>query len=798
MVSGLRLALRLWKNRPAAAVAALLTIAIGTGLNVAVFHLIWSVLLRPLPYENPEQLVQLWKVDELADATFTPRDRRLPDPATVERWRERSRSFEAIATYRPWRVTLGSGGDPERIPAGSVSAEYFAVLGTSAQMGRTFTQDEMHAGADTVVVLSHGYWRQRFGGNRAVVDTSINVDGALHRVIGILSADFRDTVISGGNEPRAYVPISKTAEGRLKLSTGYTLARLLPGVDPAAAREELAALSLETASERGEPAERHGVSLTSLQEQTGASLRPALLALFAATGCVLLIACANLASLLLVQARRRRLELTVRSALGASRMRLVRQLLSEALVLAATGSLLGLAAAWALVRLMVGLYPGTIPRLDEGGAYAPVLGFSLALTVLSAVAFSVLPAWQSARQSQGSFWRWGAGNVHQRDRRWNGALVGVQVAITTVVLVTAGLLFKSFALLRSLDPGFARERILTAQVVLPEARYPGKRDQARFAREWTARLNSIPGVEAAAVTNSMPLAFNFLLSLDVAVPGLDGVQNVGARAVTGRFFDVMGLQLQSGRPLTPSDDDRSDVVVVNEAFARKFFPASEAAGQPLRFDKELRTIVGVVKDLRNLRLQRAAQPEVYMPFSVIPADFLDMAMRIDSEPAAVVGALRAELRSMDPGLALTQVSTMEEILDGSVARPRFQAVLMGLFAVVAMLLAAVGVYGVIADRVAARTAEFGVRKALGAGSFDLFRLVLRQGMAAPLLGLMAGLAGAVAAGRLVESLLFAVSSNDYMVYAAASVLLVAVASAACLVPARLAAGVEPSEALRHE
>ena len=794
----LRMVGRLWGKQRIATVAALVTIALGTGVNVAVFQVVWSVLLKPLSYEQPERLVQLWRVDELAEGSFTRQDRRLPDAATLERWRERAHSLDGIATYRPWRATVGSGGDPERIAAGIVSAEFFPVLGVHTAAGRTFSPDEVRAGMDTVVVLTHGYWQRRFGGEPAVLGRTIVVDGQLHRVVGILAADFRGTIISAGNEPQVYLPISKAAEGPLNLSVGYTIGRLKPDVSPEVARVELAVLALETASEQGKPAASYGVSITSLQEQMGSSMRPALLALFAGTGCVLLIACANLANLLLVQAGRRRHELGVRAALGASRLRLVRQLITEALVLAACGSLLGLGAAWTLVRVMVALYPGAIPRMNESDTGWVVLGFAVVLTALSGVGFSAAPAWQAAMESHGGTWRWGGGRMSRRSRRWTSSLVGMQVAVTTVVLITAGLLFKSFTLLRSLDVGFARERILTAQIVLPEARYATAGDQALFAQAWIGRLNSIPGIEAAAVTNSLPLAFNLLLSLDVNVPGIDGEQRVGARAVRGRFFDVMGLQMQSGRPLRPEDDDRKDVAVVNESFAKRFFPKGGAVGQPLRFGSELRTIVGVVKDLRNLRLQRAAEPELYLPFSVIPAAFLDMAMRVDGDPSVIVGAVRAELRSVDPGLALAEVASMEQILDDSVAQPRFQAVLMGLFAAVAILLAAVGTYGVIAQSVAARIGEFGVRKALGARSADLFRLVLRQGMRAPLLGLAAGLLGGTTSGRLVESLLFGVSMRDSGVFLAAAVLLTAVALVACLVPARYAARVDASQALRQE
>jgi predicted permease len=384
-------------------------------------------------------------------------------------------------------------------------------------------------------------------------------------------------------------------------------------------------------------------------------------------------------------------------------------------------------------------------------------------------------------------------------RKWSGALVALEMGVTTVALVSAGLLLKSFLSLRSVDLGFARQGLTTAQVVLPEDRY-GKDVQARsrFVAEWLARLNAIPGVAGCAVTNSLPLAFNLLMDTSFRVPG-QPERYAGARAVAGDYFQVMGLRTKEGRALAAADDARHDVVVVNETFVRQFLPGRAAVGAPVDFgDGHVATVVGVVKDLRDMGAGRPAVAEIYLPFGMMPSTFLDVVVRTAADPAAIVAAARAELRRMDPQLALAQVSSMETVIDDSIARPRFQAGLLGLFAVTALLLAAVGVYGVIAQSVRARTAEFGIRIALGAGAGDVYALVLRQGLRAPLAGLLMGGAGSLAAGRLLGSLLYGVTPRDAQVLAGVAALLMVVAILACSLPARQASRTDPATALRAE
>lgn len=786
---------RLWRKRPFVAAAALVTIALGTGMNVALFRVVWSALLKPLPYPGAAQLVQIRRADQ-AGGSFSPDGRRLPDVLTIELWRTRNHSFDGLASYRPWRATVGSGGDPERTPAGFVSAEFFPILGVRARLGRTFRAAEVRSGTDGVVVLSDAYWKARFGGDGSLVGRSIVIDGQLCQVIGVLPADFRDVVTLGSNPPSLYLPISKIFEGPLKVSSAFVVGRLKSGVRPDSARAELAALARESERQPDKGVEGNGVNITRMQDEIGYAVRPALLAMFAATGCILLIACSNVANLLLSQAVGRRQELAIRAALGAGRMRLVRQLLTEALVLALAGTVLGLGAGWALSRSMIALYPGTLPRVAEGGAGGAVLWFAAIIATLSTAFFGILPAVLATRGGGDASLRVSRGWMGRGAGRWREALIGLQVALTATVLISAGLLLKSFALLRSVDLGFEHARLLTAQVVLPRDRTP--EECARFAGLWIDRLKSIPGVEQAAVTNSLPLAFNLLMEVQFAVPGQAEEPRAGARAVTGDYFDAMGLHMKEGRPLTVADDGRRDVVVVNESFVHRFLKSVPVTGTTIRFGPSAATIVGVVRDLRNLDLKRAAQPEIYMPFASLPRIYLDVVVRTAAPLSEITAAARAQLRALDPGLALAQVSTMDRILDDNIAKPRFQAVLLGVFAAVAAMLAAVGIYGVIVQGVRARTAEFGVRIALGATAPNVFWLVVKHGLRAPFIGLGIGLAGAWASGRLLESLLYGVTPNDPFVLAWSTAFVVVVCLISCGLPARQAGRTDAARALRDE
>jgi putative ABC transport system permease protein len=789
---------RLWRKRPVFAAAILLTIALGTGMNVALFRVVWSALLKPLPYPNAAQLVQIWRVDQAAGG-FEPSDRRLPDGVTIESWRTRSHTFSELASYVPWMATVESGGDPERIRAGRISAEFFHVLGARLRLGRTFTPAEVRPGADDVVVLSYGYWNTRFGGDRGLVGRFILIDGEYCRVVGVLAAGFRDLVTFSSTQPSVYVPISRGSLGRKPPSEGYVVGRLRDGLGIEAARPELDALARDARSTQDKRPTWDGVNITHLQDEVGFWLRPALLVLFASTGCILLIACANVANLLLSQAVGRRQELAIRAAIGAGRMRLVRQLLTEALVLALAGTLLGLGAGWALSRGMVALYPGTLPRVAEGGADGAVLLFAMAVAILSTVFFGVLPAMLATRGAGEASLRVGRSWMGRGAGRWRDALIGFQVALTATLLISAGLLLKSLAALRSIDLGFERAHVTTAQVVLPESRYRTPKECTRFAELWVDRLRSIPGVERAAVINSLPLAANFALSVQFSLSAHGEEYRAAGRTVAGDYFDAMGLRMKEGRPLTAADDGRRDVVVVNESFARRFVKSTPVAGTVIRFgSKRTATIVGVVRDLRNLRLTRPAEPEIYMSFADLPGTFLDVVVRTAVPASEIAAAARAELRSLDSGLALAKVSTMDSVVDEGIAEPRFRAVLLGLFAAIAVALATVGIYGVIAQGVRARTAEFGVRIALGATAVTVFWLVVKRGLRAPLAGLMIGLAGAWASGHLLQTLLYGVTPHDPCVLVLATALIVVVCLLSCGLPARQASRTDAARALRDE
>jgi putative ABC transport system permease protein len=806
LLQDLRHALRVWRKRPLIALTAILTIALGAGMNVAVFEVIWNAMLKPLPYADSSRLVQVWMSDGREE-------RNAPRNTLIEQWREGSQMFTHLASYRPWRVTVASGGDPEQVFAAVVSPEFFETLGAPLLAGRAFLPEESREGADNVVLLREGYWRNRFDADSAMVGREITIDSMLSRVIGIVPDSFRAAALiegvllgsrdrrGAGSEPDIYLPLSRArvAGMRAPVSTSYVIGRLHAAATAADATAELASITANdsTAANNSSANEQtRRVWVSPLQAEIGHEIRPALFALAAATGCVLLIACANLANLLLSQAVLRRRELAVRAALGAGRARVVRQLLTEAAVLSLTGAAAGLAAAQMILQVVTALYPDAIPRSSEGGPPPAVHALALGVTLLCAMIFGVLPAWRATGEANDEALRVGSLWMSRGSRRWADGMVAVQLGLTAVVLIAAGLLLKSFVVLRDVDLGFARQHLITSTVNLPAAHYETRDDRARFGAEWLERLNAIPGVSAAAISNSLPLRYTLLLNVTVRVPGESKEQIVGGRAVGGAYFEAMGIEWVAGGPF---DEASEDQVVVNEAFVQRHLQGGAAVGINLGAGDKPLTITGVVKDVRHLGMREAASPEMFMPFARFPLNPVDTVVRSQLPPGQVAAAMRRQLQSVDPQLALGEIKMMSEVIDDQLARPRFQALLLALFAAAAMALAAVGAYGVIAHNVRSRVAEFGLRRALGAGTPELVRLVLWDGMKAPLLGLAVGLAiGAFAVGRYLETLLYGITPRDPAVLLLTGGLLALTALLACALPGRWAASVEPSQALRQE
>ena len=785
-LSDIRHAFRLWRKRPVVAAAAVLTIALGASLNIAVTEAIWTVMLKPLPYPHADRLVQIW-VDDGKD------ERSAPGRALIDTWRDGSRTFAQIASYRPWRVTVASGGDPQQVYSGLVSAEFFGMLGARFVAGRPFSAQETRAGADDAIVLREGFWRQRFNADYGVLGRTIGVDGRSCRVIGIVSDSFSAAVLGAKSRADVYLPISRAQIPGMRVPTPmrtvFAIGRLRDGVSAHEAGQDLAAIA--------KAEEKRRIWLSPLQAELGRQVGPALLALLAATGCVLLIACANLANLLMAQGVMRRRELAVRSALGAGRGRLIRQLLTETGLVLVAGTLAGAVLARAVTHAMIAMHPSGLPRAEEAGPSWKIYAAASGVILLLGLAFGMLPAWRASRDTNESSLRVGGTLWMSRgSRRWADGMVAVQVGLTAVVLISAGVLLRSFLELRSVEIGVAREHVITASIDLPGARYSTREERARFGERWVERLQAMPGVAAAGISNSLPLRYTTLLHLLIRVPGSADEQMVAARSVSGAYFDAIGLRFVEG---TAFDERRKDQVVVNEAFVRRFLKGKPSVGVALGTEKVPLLITGVVKDVRHRGLRDAAQPEVYMPFASFPLNPVDTVIRSSLPRAQVEAAMRRELRAVDDQLAVGRVMTMEDVVDEQLAAARFQAALLGLFATVALLLAAVGTYGVIAQTVRSRLPEMALRRTLGAGTGNLLRLVLVAGMKAPLLGLTIGVAaGVFVAGRALRTLLYGVAPDDPALVVGTAVVLGITAMAACLIPAVLAVRVQPGETLRQD
>jgi putative ABC transport system permease protein len=806
LLQDLRYALRSLVKSPGFTLITLITLALGIGANTAIFSVVNAVLLRALPFRDPDQLV-------VVRETYGDGQEGSSSGPNFLDWKRRNHTLDGMTAWRGLNLALVGAGEPEEIRAATVDADFFKVLGVDPILGRGFAHGE-DQGQATVVVLSEPLWRSRFGADPSILGRTISLSGQPYTVVGVMPPS---TAYTGPIQ--AWLPLGY-GKGRSAQRGSHSydvVTRLKHGVTLEQAQADLGGIA--KALEREFPATNggRGVKLTPLTEDSVGTVRSALLLLTGAVGLVLLIACANVANLFLARAATRQRELAVRAALGAGRWRLTRQVLVEAVTLSVVGGLLGLLlASWA-IDVLLALQPRGIPRLKEVGIDGTVLAFTLAISIAVGIAFGLLPALSMSRQDPAESFRGeGRGTSGGRPRsRFRSALVVAQVSLALVLLVGAALLIVSVRELSNVVLGFRPDGAMTFQLSISGSKYPDADTQHGYIDRIVERLREIPGVRQAGAVFFLPLS-NGYSSGDISVEGRPAAepgheQYAGFRIVAGDFLNALGVTLRQGRLLTPDDRKGAPLVtVVNEALVRRLFPGQNPIGQRLTFgtpdSAQWRQIVGVVADVRQTGLTTAPEPELYVPANQLTPDLwtvfmsipLSFVVRSDVKPSTLGPAIKAAVREVDPDQPISLLREAGELLQDATARQRFNMSLLTLFGVLALTLAGVGVYGVMAYGVNQRTRELGIRLALGARASSVQAMVLRQGLALTLIGLALGLIGALALSRLLTSLVYRVSPSDPRVLGAAVLVLAVVSAVACLIPAIRATRVDPIDALRSE
>jgi len=797
----------LWKS-PGFTLVTVLALALGIGANTAIFSVVNTVLLRPLPYPNGERIVFIgeWsqQVPEMS----------VSYPNFLD-WQAQQQTMEQIAAFRSANYVLTGIGEPERLDGRQVSSGFFNVLGVTPTLGRNFSPDEDKPGAHPVALISHGFWQRRLGGDPSIINKPLQLNNESFTVIGVLPQTFE-----WQSPVDVFVPIGLRSDQSSMTARGnhpgiYVLGLLKPNVTVEQARIEIKTIAERLAQQYPDTNGGQSAVLDSLQARAVEDIRPALLILLAAVGFVLLIACANVANLLLARAASRSKEIAIRTALGAGRGRIIRQLLTESMLLSVMGGALGLLfAMWGIDALLAAL-PEDLPRLlvSRIGLDLPVLLFTLVVSILTGLLFGLAPALQASKSNLNETLKDGGRTSASAGRqRVRNLLVVSEVALSLLLLVSAGLLIKSFSRLQQTELGFDPTNVLTLRVPLPEARYKESGQVGNFWDELLRRVRALPGVESAGLTRGLPM--NGGIESGVMVEGQettnpkDAVVAVNLYAEPG-YFKTMNIQLVSGRFLSEQDTiDAPLAAMVDEMFVARFFPNADPIGKRLRIGGDrapLRNIVGVFKHMKHYGPDEEGRVEIYTPYKQIPAENfaaanrgLWLAVKTKGDPTSLAPAIRNEVLQIDKDQPISNISTMEQIVAATVAPQKFATWLLAVFAATAMLLAAIGIYGVMAYSVTQRTHEIGIRMALGAGRRDVLRMVVSQGMKLALVGVALGLVGAFALTRLMSSLLYGVSATDPLTYGGVSLLLASVALLACLIPARKATRVDPMIALRYE
>jgi putative ABC transport system permease protein len=799
----LRFGARMLAKAPGFTSIAVITLALGIGANTAIFSVVNALLLRPLPYTDSDKLVMLSVNDDggkVGNTGFT----------TFMDWRERGRSFEQMALIRSWGGVVKGNDGPEMVEGMRVSADYFRMLGVSPMLGRDFKLEEDRPDTRFVIILSHAFWERRFSSDPNIIGSSIALSDQNFTIVGVMPRGFEDLLAANFYKPAdVWAPVGYDLTqpwacrdcGHLK-----AFARLKSGVTFDQAKAEMNAVMNGMMREHPKIYAHSGIAMIRLQERLVGEFRRALMVLLVAVGFVLLIACANVANLLLARGNRRAKEIAIRLALGASRSRLIRQLLTESLSLALLGAGAGLLLAIWATDLLVKLSPATMLKLQEERADGRVLCFTLLISLLTGVLFGLFPALQASKSDvQLALKESGNSSQSGRQNRLRGLLVVVEIALAMVLLAGAGLLVRSFESILSAAPGFEQGNLLTMKVPAIGAAYRQDKQVVDFSRNLLDRVKALPGVEVAGIVSNLPFSGNYDINgfHIEAKPLQNPAEAPSAQryGITPDYLRAMGIPLLRGRQFDEQDNANAPLVaLISETTAKRNWPNEDPIGKRIRLGSvergPLRIIVGIVGDVSHYGLDDRPEMQAYVPHAQWTDSNMTLVVRTSIEPASLAAAVRNEIRAMDAGAPVYDVITMRQLVAGSVAQRRFILAILSLFAVVALSMAAIGIYGVISYAVAQRTQEIGIRVALGAQTRDIMRLIIGQGMILAVAGILIGLGGAVGLTRLMEGLLFGVSATDPLTFAAISLLLVLVAMLACYIPARRAAKVDPMVALR--